>query len=238
MQEAALDKVQAGFRAEEIAQTRAMLAGNSATVANLQQTVERLQSLRKAGGISQQNLEDAQARYREAVAQRDATKKQLDMMEAGYREEDIAVQKAMLEIARAQLSKAQTVCDDTVLLAPDSGVVLTKARERGAIVGAGQTVYSVTLINPVYIRAFVPQPKLGLIKPGAPASIEIDAMPGELYSGVVGYISSTAEFTPKSVETREVRNDLVFRIRIIAEDPTNVMRQGMPVTLPLPCGPM
>lgn len=234
MQQANLAKAEAGYRPEEVAQAKAALEERVATLTNLRLNLERMQTLRKSGGISQQNLEDAQARYQEAVARLDAAQKQLAMLEGGYRTEDIAMQKAALEAALANQAKAQTALDDAVLIAPESGVVLTRAREKGAIVQPGQTVYTLSLTDPIYIRAYVPQPKLGLVKPGAPVTLEIDAMPGKVYAGTVGHISPTAEFTPKSVETREVRNDLVFRIRILAQDPDNVMRQGMPVTIILP----
>ena len=105
--------------------------------------------------------------------------------------------------------------------------------EIGAVVQGGQTVYTVTLNNPVWIRAYVTQPNLGNIRPGQEVLLSIDATPDKTYRGRIGFISPTAEFTPKTVETKEVRNDLVFRFRVIADDPDNVMRQGMPVTVTL-----
>jgi HlyD family secretion protein len=94
-----------------------------------------------------------------------------------------------------------------------------------------------TLANPVWIRAFVGQPRLGLIKPGLDVWLEVDAAPGKRFRGRVGFISPQAEFTPKTVETREIRDDLVFRFRVVAEDPDNLMRQGMPVTVIIPLRP-
>ena len=105
--------------------------------------------------------------------------------------------------------------------------------EIGAVVQGGQTVYTETLNNPVWIRAYVTQPNLGNIRPGQEVLLSIDATPDKTYRGRIGFISPTAEFTPKTVETKEVRNDLVFRVRVIADDPDNVMRQGMPVTVTL-----
>jgi HlyD family secretion protein len=83
----------------------------------------------------------------------------------------------------------------------------------------------------VWIRAYVPQPRLGRIKPGMQVKIEIDSSPGKEYTGTVGFVSPEAEFTPKSVQTEQVRDDLVYRLRIVANDPDNVFRQGMPVTV-------
>ena len=111
--------------------------------------------------------------------------------------------------------------------------VRQQVHEIGAVVQGGQTVYTVTLNNPVWIRAYVTQPNLGNIRPGQEVLLSIDATPDKTYRGRIGFISPTAEFTPKTVETKEVRNDLVFRFRVIADDPDNVMRQGMPVTVTL-----
>ncbi len=136
-----------------------------------------------------------------------------------------------MDEAEAQFAMAGIQLDDAVLHAPQKGIVLTRAREAGAIVDAGQTVYTLTLVNPVWLRAYVDEPNLGLIKPGMAVRVAVDAAPGRTFPGRVGFISPSAEFTPKTVETEEVRTALVYRLRIQAEDPENVMRQGMPVTI-------
>ena len=124
------------------------------------------------------------------------------------------------------------------LFSQDPAVMAEKfAAELGAIVQAGQTVYTLTLDDPVWIRAYVAQPRLGRIKPGMPVKVAIDSMPGRQYDGTVGFISPQAEFTPKTVQTEQVRDDLVYRIRVIASDPDNVFRQGMPVTVLIAAAP-
>jgi HlyD family secretion protein len=179
-------------------------------------------------------MDDAQARVRMSEAQLAGARDQLTLELRGSRIEDIETQKAMLDSARARLEKAQTALSDTTLLAPSAGIISVRAREAGAIVQAGQTVYTLTLNDPVWIRAYVPQPRLGRIKPGMTVSVSIDSMPGKHYDGTVGFISPDAEFTPKTVQTDQVRDDLVYRIRVIASDPDNVFRQGMPVTVLVP----
>jgi len=123
---------------------------------------------------------------------------------------------------------------ETAEALPKAQVAPGSTPEAGAIVQAGQTVYTLTLNDPVWIRAYVPQPRLGRIKPGMAVGVSIDSMPGKRYEGTVGFISPDAEFTPKTVQTDQVRDDLVFRIRVIASDPDNVFRQGMPVTVLVP----
>ena len=227
MQEIELRKMVAGYRTEDIEQARATLSGAQAVYAN---AVERL---RQQNAVSQQSLDEARASYGDALSRRNAAREQLQLMESGYRSEDVERQKAAVEAARAELARATTNLQDTELFAPQDGVVLTRVHEIGAVVQGGQTVYTVTLNNPVWIRAYVTQPNLGNIRPGQEVLLSIDATPDKTYRGRIGFISPTAEFTPKTVETKEVRNDLVFRFRVIADDPDNVMRQGMPVTVTL-----
>jgi HlyD family secretion protein len=231
---AQFDKTRRGNRIEEIAQARATVAQREADLINARVTLKRQQPLLAQGMVTQQQIDDAEARVRESEAQLAVAREQLNLMVHGSRVEDIEAQKATLASAGARLAKAKTALEDTSLLAPSPGIVSVRAREVGAIVQAGQTVYTLVLDDPVWVRAYVPQPRLGRIKPGMAVKIEIDSMPGKQYVGTVGFISPDAEFTPKSVQTEQVRDDLVYRIRVIASDPDNVFRQGMPVTVRVP----
>jgi HlyD family secretion protein len=232
--QAQLTKTQRGFRVEEIAQARDAVAQRQADLTNAQVTERRQQALVAAGLVTHQQIDDAEARVRGSAAQLAAARDQLTMELRGSRIEDIDAQKALLAAAQARLQKAQTALDDSTLLAPSAGIVSVRAREPGAIVQAGQTAYTLTLNDPVWIRAYVPQPRLGRIKPGMTVKLTIDSMPGKQYQGSVGFISPDAEFTPKTVQTEQVRDDLVYRIRVIASDPDDVFRQGMPVTILVP----
>src|SRR4029077_806730 len=120
-----------------------------------------------------------------------------------------------------------TALSDTTLLAPSAGIISVRAREAGAMVQAGQTVYTLTLNDPVWIRAYVPQPRLGRIKPGMAVGVSIDSMPGKRYQGTVGFISPDAEVPPQTVPTAQGRGDLGFSLPLVASDPDNVFRQGM-----------
>ncbi len=229
--QAQFEKTERGYRVEEIAQARASVAQREADLANAQVTLRRQQDLVAAGLVTHQQIDDAEARMQQSEAQLAAAREQLTLELRGSRPEDIEAQRASLAAARARLQKAQTSLGDTTLIAPSGGIVSVRAREPGAIVQAGQTVYTLALTDPVWIRAYVPQPRLGRIKPGMAVHVSIDSMPGREYEGTVGFISPQAEFTPKSVQTDQVRDDLVYRFRVILTDPDDVFRQGMPVTV-------
>ena len=233
MQEAELAKMLAGYRLEDIEQARASLSGAQAVLVNAASSLRRTESLYAQRAVAKKDLDEATAANAEALSRRNAAREQLRLMESGFRVEDVERQKAAVEAARAALDSAVTDLADTELFAPQDGIVLTRVHETGAVVQGAQTVYTVTLNNPVWIRAYVTQPNLGAIRPGQEVLLSVDATPGKTYRGTVGFISPNAEFTPKTVETKEVRNDLVFRFRVTADDPDNVMRQGMPVTVTL-----
>jgi HlyD family secretion protein len=235
--QAQFDKARRGFRVEEVAQARATVAQRAADLENARVTLRRQEQLVAAGLVTHQQIDDAQMRVQVSTAALAASRDQLTLELQGSRIEDIEAQEAMLASAQARLEKAQTALADATLLAPSNGIISVRARELGAIVQAGQTVYTLTLNDPVWIRAYVSQPRLGRIKPGMPVKVTIDSMPGRQYEGTVGFISPEAEFTPKTVQTEQVRDDLVYRIRVIASDPDNVLRQGMPVTVLIAAAP-
>ena len=235
--QAQLDKTRRGFRIEEVEQARANVAQRAADLENAQVTLRRQQQLVASGLVTHQQIDDAQARVHMSEAALAASRGQLTLELHGSRIEDIEAQEATVASAQARLEKAQTALADATLLAPSNGIISVRAREPGAIVQVGQTVYTLTLNDPVWIRAYVSQPRLGRIKPGMPVKLTIDSMPGKTYDGTVGFISPEAEFTPKTVQTEQVRDDLVYRIRVIASDPDNVFRQGMPVTVLIAAAP-
>ena len=208
--QAALNVLLAGARPQEIAQAEALLAEAEAALKVAESTLSRQIYLAERDIASHQAHEEAEARRGGAVAQRDAASEGLELARIGPRAEDI-------DQARS------------VLTAPNDGVILTRVREPGSIIGAGETIYTLTLTSPVWVRAYIEEPDLDLIQAGMDAEIRTDS--GHVYHGQIGYISPVAEFTPKTVETRSLRTSLVYRMRIIAEDPENRLKQGMPVTV-------
>ncbi len=138
---------------------------------------------------------------------------------------------AVFARAKASLASAITAYEDTHLLAPNDGVLLSRIREPGSVLNAGQPVYSLSLLAPIWIRAYVSEVDLGRVYPGMPAEVITDTEQAPNYKGTVGYISPVAEFTPKNVETTDLRTELVYRIKVMIGDPSRGLRQGMPVTV-------
>jgi HlyD family secretion protein len=228
---ASLAKLDAGNRPEEIAQAEATVAEREATVANTKIAFDRADELLKRAVGSRKAFDDAQAAYREAEARLNSARQNLRLLRAGSRVEDINAARAQLVEREAALQVAERQLADAELVAPSQGVVLSRVREAGAIVAAGETVFVLSLTNPVWVRTYVSEIDLGRIKPGMEVNVRTDTPGAPLLKGRIGFISTTAEFTPKTVETRELRTALVYRIRIIVNDSDQILRQGMPVTV-------
>lgn len=144
---------------------------------------------------------------------------------------DLQIMKANLEEAKAQLDSALTNYQDTQIFCPNEGVILSRIREPGSVLIQGEPVFTLSLKSPVWIRAYVTEPNLGKIAFGMPAKIITDS--DQTYEGHIGFISPVAEFTPKNVESLDLRTDLVYRLRIIVDNPNYSLKQGMPVTVKL-----
>jgi HlyD family secretion protein len=236
-QEAVVAKMEAGNRSEDIAQARALVAEREATLANAQRTYTRQAELLKSGNTPRRAYDDALAALREAEARLNSARQALGLMEAGFRAEDVAAARAELAEKEAMVAIAERRLADADLIAPNDGTILSRVREEGAIVGAGETVFVLSLTSPVWIRSYVSEPELGFLRPGLTVEIATDLPGGRRYKGRIGFISPTAEFTPKSVETQELRTALVYRMRIVVDDPDGALRQGMPVDVFVPTQP-
>jgi HlyD family secretion protein len=229
----ALRRLENGSRPEEIAEARALVAERQATLARAKSDLERAELAFRATATSKQDLALAQANRDEAQARLKSAEEALRLAVLGPRQEDIAQARAQLGAEDARVIVAERNSADATLVAPNDGVILTRAREKGAIVLPGETVFALTLTSPVWVRTYADEPDLGFIQPGMPAAVVTDSAPDRPYHGHVGFVSPTAEFTPKTVETRELRTALVYRLRVVVDDPDGGLRQGMPVTVRL-----
>ena len=230
---AKLAELEAGYRKEEIAQARAAQEEAKAGLDNAERLFNRRKELLQRKVATQQEYDDATSARDQAQARLNSTSAALTLQEAGYRKEDIEQARGDTQRAQAALVSAEISLADTELKSPSAGVVITRALEPGSVVQAGATVLTVSLIDPVWVRAFIPEPDLGKIHPGTKALVYTDSRPNTPYQGQVGFISPRAEFTPKSVETTDLRTGLVYRLRVIIPAADQGLRQGMPVTVKL-----
>jgi HlyD family secretion protein len=232
--QAQLDKLLHGTRREDIDQARANLAAAQAMLANAKATYDRQIGLAATNATTRQLVDDARRGLDSTTAQVAQTQAALAEAINGPRIEDIDAAKAQLHESEAALDLAQTQLARATLKSPCDGTVMTRVIEPGTVVLPNSAIYSVAITGEVWVRAFVPEPMLGLAAPDTQVRIITDGRPNQPYTGRIGYVAPAAEFTPKTVETPELRTQLVYRIRVRVTDADSGIRQGQPVTIRLP----
>ncbi len=233
-QEQVVARLEAGSRREEIGKARAELDAARIDADNADRTYLRLMNLAKKHFISEQQVDDAKAASDAARAKSRAASEVLKLAILGPRKEDIRQAKSALDADQAALSVASLDLMDARLYAPSDGVIQDRILEPGDMASPQKPVYTLALTNPLWVRAYVSESDLGKLKPGMNAEVTTDSYPGKTYRAWVGYISPSAEFTPKSVETPELRTSLSYQVRIYVCNPGNELRLGMPATVFVP----
>ena len=239
-QQAVVEKLHHGSRPQEIEQAQANVASAKADQVNAEQQWRRLATLTTlttGRAISEQDLESAKAALASAQARLAVEEKSLDLSRIGPRKEDVAQGEAQLRANESQLELLRRQLADSELLAPSDAVVRSRFLEPGEMASPQRPVLNLALLDPKWVRAYISEPDLGKIHSGMRASISTDSFPRQPLSGWVGFIASVAEFTPKAVQTQELRSSLVYEIRVFVQDPHNEMRLGMPATVLLDLDP-
>lgn len=227
---AQLEKQENGTRPEQIEQAAAAVRMFQAMERNAIAEHKRNSELIATNAVAKKDFDTTLAKQEETHAQVELSSAKLKELQAGPRKEDISAARAELKAAEADVLARQTDLADVVLRAPSDGIIQTRVQELGAVVAPGAVVFTLTLDRPVWVRAYVSEPDLGKIRPGMKVTVRNDSEAKE-YEGRIGFISPAAEFTPKSVETATLRTDLVYRLRIVIDNPGDFLRQGMPVTV-------
>ncbi len=233
-QKAVVERLHHGTRPQEIAQARANLDAAQADAVNARRQYARRKTLLASAASSQQDVDNAQAAMQVADAQVQVMQKALDLAIAGPRAEDIAQAEAQLRAIEAQMALLRRQLADARLVSPVDGIVQSRLLEPGDMASPQRPVFSIAITTPKWVRAYVPETDLAQVHPGMPAIITTDGLPGTQFRGWVGFISPVAEFTPKTVQTPELRTSLVFEVRVFVKDPSDDLRLGMPVTVTFP----
>ncbi|MEG6508638.1 efflux RND transporter periplasmic adaptor subunit [Methyloligella sp. 2.7D] len=235
-QRAVVERLHNGSRPEEIAQARADLASAKADAVNAKKQYERKKTLVAKSYASQQDADTALAAMEVADAKVEVAQKALDLAIAGPRVEEVAEAEAQLRGDEAQLALLKQQLADAVLKAPSNGIIRSRLMEAGEMATPQSPVYSLALTDPKWVRAYVSETDLAKVHPGMAAFVQVDGLPDKKFEGWVGFISPVAEFTPKTVQTEELRTSLVYEVRVFVKDPDDQLRLGMPATVLLPLG--
>jgi len=235
-QDSALRRLEAGNRPEEIAQARANLAAAEAGALEARDQLQRLRTVSSATGgraVSRQELDAATAALEVAQARALEARKQQELAVAGPRSEDIAQARAQRDAASAALALMRQQLADAELKAPVDAVVRSRLLEPGDMASPQRPAYALAITQPKWVRAYVAESDLSRVRPGQAARVAVDGVP-QPFEGRVGFIASVAEFTPKNVQTEDLRTSLVYELRVNVDDPDDRLRLGMPATVRFP----
>ncbi len=219
-----------GFRKEDIekAEANADAALKSLTLARIEE--EREKALFASKASSREKLDQAEWTRKSLEAQHASAAAEARRAAAGNRPDEI-------QAAAAQVDSAKTSVDELLyriekasrIVSPVEGIVRSRLAEPGDMTSSSRTVYEISIVSPKWVRVYVTEAQLGMVRPGAKATVITDTMPP--MEATVGSVSSQAEFTPKTVQTAELRTALVYEVRLIVKDPENILKLGQPATV-------
>jgi HlyD family secretion protein len=235
-----VQRLRTGTRPEEIAQARANVEAAKADAANAQIQYERIKTAAEMSGgraVRQQDVDSARTALQVAEAKLAVNQRALELAITGPRKEEIAEAEARLKANEAHVALLRQQLVDAQLLAPVNAVVRTRVLEPGEMASPQRPVFSLAITDPKWIRAYVSEPDLGKVQEGMAAGIAVDSFPTRRFEGWLGFISPVAEFTPKAVQTEELRTSLVYEVRVFVKDPSDELRLGMPATVFLSTDP-
>lgn len=230
-QEQIVRRLENGSRTQEVKRARAEVNAATVRVDNAKSSLQRLEKTSSVGASSQQALDNALALLNVEKAQLKVSRQNLELVLEGPREEDIKEAKARLKANQSRVAVFEERLDDTILKAPNDGIIQSRILEPGEMASPTRPVFILVKTDPKWIRAYVPEISLGLVKQGMEAKVHSDSWPDRVFTGQIGFISPVAEFTPQTVETTDLRTKLVYEVRIFVKDQENALRLGMPVTV-------
>ncbi len=209
--------------------TRRTVVSDEADVNLKQLEFDRAQTLltKGAGTVDARDVAETALKQSRAALERDkALEAQADR--------SVALAIANIQSGKASLELAKIVLGYTTLRAPFDGVVLVRQAELGEVVSPGAAIVTLADIDHVWLRAYVNETDIGKIRLGEAATVTTNSYPGKEYPGRISFISESAEFTPKSVETHAERVTLVYRIRIDIDNPSHELVPGLPADAKIP----
>lgn len=223
-----LDLTQAGTREQEKDASRQTMLDVQADLEQKKIDNDRAQKLYAKDEVSAEDRDMAATALKRAQAAYKAAQQRYSEAVEGSRKEEIAIARANLKQADADLGLSRVNLGYTTLHAPSAGVITVREAEAGEVVSPGSPVVMLADLDHIWLRAYVAETDLGRIHWGQDAAVTTDTYPGKPYHGHISFISSTAEFTPKSVQTYKERVTLVYRIKIDIDNSNHELKPGMP----------
>lgn len=226
--EAELALALAGSREQDIKAAKQSLLDAQADLELKKIEFKRNQAQYEINAVSAETRDTAATNLKRARAAYERNRQTYNELVEGTRKEQIAIDRTNVSVARQNLELSRIRLGYTVLHAPTSGVVTVRQAELGEVMSPGTPVVTISDVDHIWLRGYVGETDLGRVRWGQPVTVKTDTFPSKTYKGRVSFISSQAEFTPKSVETHTERVTLVYRIKVDLENLNHELKPGMP----------
>ncbi|CQR75032.1 Multidrug export protein EmrA [Sporomusa ovata DSM 2662] len=227
--QATLSELLNGSRRQDVSAAQAVVRRLETVKQNAAAEDQRAQKLFSMGAIATQERDRSHTTYEVATANYEEALQQLNLVTEGPRQEQLELAKARVQQAQDAVKLAETRLSYAQIISPINGVVLSENIESGEYVAAGTPIVTIGDIEHVWLKAYINETDLGRVKLGQKVTVTTDTYPGKGYNGTISFISSDAEFTPKTIQTKEERVKLVYRIKIAIENSAQELKPGMPV---------
>ncbi len=190
------------------------LAGDN--MDNTRKKYDRVKALLADESTTQQNFDDVETALKSAKTKYENALTSLDALKAKQKQ------------IEAQLALINRQLNDTRILAPVSGTIVEKYMDQGELAGPGSPLFLIADLSKMWIKMYITEADFGRVKQGGTARLETGLQPPRTFTGTITWISPKAEFTPKNVQTREARADLVYAVKVAVDNPDGLLKIGMP----------
>ncbi|MBN2107922.1 MAG: efflux RND transporter periplasmic adaptor subunit [Deltaproteobacteria bacterium] len=226
--QARLDQLQSGFRKEDVRKAQEALQEAEIFFDNAKREYERVQKLYTDKVAPESTRDSLETSYRSAQKRYERAKQDNQMLQSGYRVEDIAAGQAVRESAEAAVNLIKRRIKDATITSAGKGIISERYVEPGELVSVGSVLFSIIDLQDMWIMAYVSEKNLGKVKIGQAAAVSVDSFPDRTFPGKVIYISPEAEFTPKNIQTKEERVKLVYGVKVQIKNDEELLKPGMP----------
>ncbi len=235
--QARLDMLQSGFRKEDVQKAQETLQEAEIIFENARRDYERVRKLH-ADKVAAENTRDTvETNYKSAQKRFERAQQDNQMLQSGYRVEDIAAGQAVKESAEAAVNLIKRRIKDATITSAGKGIISERYVEPGELVSVGSVLFSIIDLQDMWIMAYVSEMNLGKVKIGQAAAVSVDSFPDRTFPGKVIYISPEAEFTPKNIQTKEERVKLVYGIKVQIQNDEELLKPGMPADVAIAIEP-
>lgn len=218
----------AGSRTQDVEASKQSMVDAKADLEQKKKDYDRYQALFEKDEIPAQTRDQAATNLTRAQANYNRAQQIYSELVEGTRKEELAVERANLNQAHENLDMSRIRLKYTELRAPFDGVILVRQAELGEVVSPGTPIVTLADLDHIWVRVYVPETELGQVRWGQEVTVRTDTYPNKTYRGRISFISSEAEFTPKSVQTEKERVTLVYRVKVDVENPNYELKPGMP----------